>query len=611
MKIQSLLAVLSVLSIIQGAEGQTNMTFKQCNEIAVTIPVGRGDPAERLVSLNVQTQGSLNPVSLNSVTFNLDGTTDLNDLDSLKIWYTGANPRLAGGSLFGMGGIMQGTITITGNCTLTEGDNFFWITANVSPGSAEGNFMQGDVDSVKVAGQIYPVIQASSLSKRLIMLEHRLLYSGGGYGSVNYRIPAIITAGNGTLVTAVDARIEKEGDLPNNIDIMVRRSADMGHTWEEPQTIADFGPYGASDPALVKDRSTGTLLCMFASHQGLMASTPANPIRFQVCRSTDNGITWSPPAEHTSEIYAPGWYAAWLASGNAHQQRDGRIVGSIGVRKTSGTTISNFMIYSDDTGLTWEYKPAEASSVGDEAKIVELDNGSLMMNIRNKTPDYRKIVVSEDYGDSWGTPYFQYDLSDPAVNGDFIRYTSVLDGYDKSRLLFSLASHPTIRKNLTVFISYDEGQSWGVSKVINPDASGYSSLTVLSDGTIGCFYENGEYEEYQLYFARFSLEWLTDGNDTFTYPVGLKEGGDVPFDVDLAPNPAENLLNVTYRITKRSNLKATLVNPFGNEMIRVASCVAERGTLQFAVEVDMLPPRLYFLLTEMNGIIYADKVIIH
>jgi hypothetical protein len=87
-----------------------------------------------------------------------------------------------------------------------------------------------------------------------------------------------------------------------------------------------------------------------------------------------------------------------LASGSAHQLHDGRIVGAVGVRQNSGDTISNFMIYSDDSGVTWHYKPAVASVVGNEAKIVELDNGNLMMNIRNQTPDCRKTVISQDGG---------------------------------------------------------------------------------------------------------------------------------------------------------------------------------------------------------------------
>jgi len=131
-------------------------------------------------------------------------------------------------------------------------------------------------------------------------------------------------------------------------------------------------------------------------------------------------------------------------------------------------------------------------------------------------------LISEDGGDTWGTPIFQYELIDPAVNGDFIRYTSVLDGYEKSRLLFSIASHPTLRKNLKIFLSYDEGRTWPVSKVLFPGPAAYSSLTVMSDGSIGCLYENGEYEQYQIYFARFSLDWLSDRKDSFTPLVGLK-----------------------------------------------------------------------------------------
>jgi hypothetical protein len=48
--------------------------------------------------------------------------------------------------------------------------------------------------------------------------------------------------------------------------------------------------------------------------------------------------------------------------------------------------------------------------------------------------------------------------------------------------------------------------------------SGYSSLTILNDGTIGCAYENGEFEEYQIYFVRLSLDWLTDGKDSYQRP---------------------------------------------------------------------------------------------
>lgn len=603
-----LLAIFLFLSVIPGVVAQ--MVYKGSSVISTSIPVGKGESDERVIAVNVEIEGSGNPLELTAIQFNLTGTTSLVDLDSLKIYYTAGNPRLSTAQFFGSSAVMSGTITVSGSQVLNVGSNHFWITADLSVNAHEGNFLKGEIDSITLSGQKYPVITGTTDEKRLIILEHKLLFSGGDYGSVNFRIPAVRTANDGSVVVAVDARVDAPGDLPNNIDIMVRRSTDLGHSWSDALTIADFGQDGASDPALVKDRNTGDLLCMFASHRGLFQSTPSNPIRFQVCRSSDNGINWSPPVEFTSQIYAPGWYAAWLASGSAHQMRDGRIIGVVGVRQNSGTAISNFMIYSVDGGSSWHYKPAVASSVGDEAKIVELDNGNLMMNIRNQTPDCRKIVISENGGDSWGTPYYQCDLTDPFVNGDFIRYTSVLDGYDKSRLLFSIAAHPTIRKNLTVFLSYDEGATWSLSKVLNPGATGYSCLTVLSDGTIGCFYENGEYEQYQLYFARISLNWLSDGNDTYTFPVGIIKEKGIDFNIKISPNPADTFIEVVYDLKNKSSFKSMIVDVTGQEIMTVTSRISTTGTLRQTVDVSTLARGIYFMMTEIDGTKTGRKFII-
>ena len=64
---------------------------------------------------------------------------------------------------------------------------------------------------------------------------------------------------------------------------------------------------------------------------------------------------------------------------------------------------------------------------------------------------------------------------------------------------------------MTVRLSYDEGKSWPVSRVIEPEGAQYSSMTVLPDMTIGLLYEAEPYK-YQR-FARFNLEWLTEGQD--------------------------------------------------------------------------------------------------
>lgn len=45
-----------------------------------------------------------------------------------------------------------------------------------------------------------------------------------------YRIPAIVTAMDGSLVTVADKRIEHNGALPSKIDIVSRCSTESGKT---------------------------------------------------------------------------------------------------------------------------------------------------------------------------------------------------------------------------------------------------------------------------------------------------------------------------------------------------------------------------------------------
>jgi sialidase-1 len=77
---------------------------------------------------------------------------------------------------------------------------------------------------------------------------------------------------------------------------------------------------------------------------------------------------------------------------------------------------------------------------------------------------------------------------------------------------------------MTVRLSYDDGQTWPVSKQITAGPAGYSDMAVGEDGTIYLAYENGNrrYSE-RISVARFNLEWLTDGGDSLTV---LKTGGD-------------------------------------------------------------------------------------
>lgn len=133
-----------------------------------------------------------------------------------------------------------------------------------------------------------------------------------------------------------------------------------------------------------------------------------------------------------------------------------------------------------------------------------------MINSRVEGEGLRYIHKSTDEGKTWRSVP-DSALIDPGCNASIIRYTSIEDGSDKNRLLFSNAKMKDGRENMTVRVSYDEGKSWTEGKTIYAGSSAYSSLTVLQNGEIGLFFEKDNYQENV--FVRFTLEWLTDGND--------------------------------------------------------------------------------------------------
>ena len=70
--------------------------------------------------------------------------------------------------------------------------------------------------------------------------NYKTLFKKGDYGSKYFRIPALICTSNGTILAAADRRYEKTEDLGkgNRIDVIVRRSEDLGTTWSEPIAVA-------------------------------------------------------------------------------------------------------------------------------------------------------------------------------------------------------------------------------------------------------------------------------------------------------------------------------------------------------------------------------------
>ena len=332
-----------------------------------------------------------------------------------------------------------------------------------------------------------------------------------------YRIPAIITAKNGDLIATCDARRDHGADLnrAEDIDIAIRRSSDNGKTWSDMEILCEFGEgHPASDPSLVLDKVTGEIFCFYNyMDRNMSRKARKNEYRLWVQSSKDHGKTWSEPRDITDDITPPEWKwnFKFMTSGRGCQTRDGVLLHNV-VRVGHGLHLFG----SKDHGKNWHLVNTEPMSPADESKVIELADGSLMVNSRVNRYGTRHVHVSKDGGQTW-TGWREDQLVDPGCNGAIIRYTSKEDGYQKNRLIFSNANSFNGRKNLAVRISYDEGKTWSKGKVITSGTAMYSDLTICPDGSIGILYEPGN----GVRFTSITLEDLTDGKDKLSKPYRL------------------------------------------------------------------------------------------
>lgn len=519
---------------------------------------GRGNTNEVASSARVVVSGD-GEYNFSNIKFDLTGTTDITDIKSIKVYMTDDNNfdtrDVSNATLLGSCTPAEANTECTLEGSSAAGSKYLWITFDVADEAKEGNKIA--IKATEIDGT---AVTNETTASREILLGRKLLFAPGDYNSVAYRIPVLTTAWDGSLIAITDKRKYNQGDIPEDIDIVVRRSTDNGKTWSEPVTMAQGTgvKHGFGDAAIVKTNTENELLCIFIGGNGLFASTKYDRIKTYISRSQDNGQTWSAPEEITDQIFSgerANWTASFCAAGNGLKTRNGVLMFVAAMRHDSGSTLYNHVVYSNDNGKTWNVSNC-AMVGGDESKVVELNDGRILMSIRRQGKGARYYTISNNVPspteevdwtqkntytvDSWS------DMIEPACNGDIVRYTSTKDGFDKDRILHTVPNHASSRENVTLFLSYDEAKTWGIKKTICKTGSAYSSIAILEDGTIGVYVEeNYNTDAYSTYFLNVSLDWLTDGADQYTEPSGMESVATPKFSLAEGYYNEEQTLEIT------------------------------------------------------------------
>lgn len=338
------------------------------------------------------------------------------------------------------------------------------------------------------------------------------VWEAGAEGYHTYRIPAVIVAPNGDLLAFCEGRKNNRRDH-GDIDLLQKRSTDGGRTWSEHVIVHEEGgdaEITIGNPCPVVDQHTGVIWMPF---------TRDNDDVF-VTSSRDSGGSWSPPRRITASVKRDdwGWYATGPGVGIQLEQEPhaGRLVIPCDHRSEVYNNGSH-IIYSDDHGETWRLSKDVIQPGANECQVVELADGRLLLNARmqsERETGERGVSFSDDGGETWSPLSQESGLPDPVVQASLIR-TADPDGDEV--LLFSNPNVPRSvesgpRRNLTVRISNDAGETWPLKRTLHAGPAAYSCLVDLGGGSIGCLYEAGAESPYDsIRFARFDLEWAEGG----------------------------------------------------------------------------------------------------
>jgi sialidase-1 len=340
------------------------------------------------------------------------------------------------------------------------------------------------------------------------------VYLAGEGDYHTYRIPSVIATPKGTLLAFAEGRRAGAGDA-GDIDLVLKRSTDGGLSWSPLQAIGDNGPNTFGNPCPVIDRRTGIVWLLTTQNAGtdreadIIAGTSRGTRTVWVMTSKDDGATWSTPLEITRSVKRADW--RWYATGPGIgiQTTNGRLVIPANHSEPDGVHRSH-IVFSDDGGRTWTLG-ASSDPGTNESQVVELADGRLMLNMRNHPPkaeNFRMVATSKDLGRTLSVATPDRALVEPPAQASLLRL-STAKAHDRNRLLFANPAS-TRRERLTVRLSYDEGATWPVSRVVHSGPAAYSSLVALPDLAIGLLFERGERSPYErITFARFPLAWLT------------------------------------------------------------------------------------------------------
>lgn len=485
--------------------------------------------------------------SIREIVCSLKGTTDLQDIEHIRLYASDAKGRLAVEHPLISPRQAAETVCFEDPFVLKEDTTVVWVALKLKDRVDLSHRIRLTCSSVKTTeGNEEILLDGAWADLRPGVAVRRY----GQDGVNTSRIPGITTSKEGALLAVYDARHDISRDLQGDIDIALNRSLDGGETWQPMQIVLDMKTWGGlpekyngvSDACVLVDEGSGAIyvagLWMYGVLDGetgkwvegltqdstrwmhqwqARGSQPGLEVKetsqFLITKSTDEGQTWSEPVNITRNTKRPEWWLYAPAPGHGITLQDGTLVFPTQGRDKDGVPFSN-ITWSKDGGKTWTASnPAYSNTT--ECMAVQLQDGRIMLNMRdnrnrgNKEVNGRRICVTSDLGETWTEhPTSRKALVEPTCMASIHKHIYKEKGVEKSLLLFCNPESHESRHRMTLKVSFDDGKSWPVERKILLDeyeSFGYSCITSVDEATIGIFYESSQ---AQMVFQQVKIEEL-------------------------------------------------------------------------------------------------------
>ena len=429
---------------------------------------------------------------------------------------------------------------------LTAGTHYYWIGATVSSTATLGAVLDAAVTGIsyQVEGQTTQNLDLTSVGDpadrgAMVFNAQSYPFLPRDNGSRVYRIPAMVVAEDGSIVVAADKRYDSFTDIGGGhvIDIVVRRSTDGGRTWGEPVVVAkgdnsNDATCGYGDPSLYKGNDGKLCLLFAAGNTGYFYGLK----RICLSTSSDNGATWTAPVDlyetgkitdHASSYGSNtcyGLYDYFVTSGRGLCTSEGYLMALLPAQaytnsaKTEKTGNSHdYIFYSTDQGETWHISENAIFAGGDEAKVIQTGDGSLIASIRqsnNRGFNTATYTANGDgtltftMGTQWNNP--QLNAGGYANNQDIFYYQRETVTGKTDVIFHSMTTGQ--HANLKLFYSTDKGANW--TEFLNVQTKGTRYVTMDKNPENGSLY---------LFFEDQSLNSAGGYTDFNHYPLNFIE----------------------------------------------------------------------------------------